>query len=460
MYYVHDKRVAVVGLGRSGAAAARLLSVRGAQVVVTDDKPAEKLEGFLQTARALPGVQLALGGLSAEAVLNADLVVVSPGVPVDHELLKAAREKGVKVIGEMELAYGYCPAPVVAITGTNGKTTTTTLTAQMLSDGGRRAVACGNIGRALSEAVFDLSREDWAVLEVSSFQLETVREFKPRVAAVLNITPDHLDRHGSMQAYAELKARVFTHQDAEDAVVLNASDRFTPALLGMTRSRRHLFGFPKDGRVNGTPGCYVVGDALELMGTKLMPLSEIGIPGPHNQENAAAAALMANLCGVEPASIAETLRRFRGVEHRIEFSGEVVGVRFINDSKGTNVDSVEKALQSFPAPIVLILGGRDKKGDFTRLLPLIRERVIRVVAIGEARSKIVSQLSGEVAVVEAGTLEEAVAGAFAAAQPRGTVLLSPGCASFDMFRDYEDRGRRFKAVVADLIRKKEAAPRG
>ncbi len=460
MYYVHDKRVAVVGLGRSGAAAARLLSVRGAQVVVTDDKPADRVGGFLQAAKALPGVQLALGGISAEAVLNADLVVVSPGVPIDHDLLRQAREKGVKVIGEMELAFGYCPAPIVAITGTNGKTTTTTWLARMLEDAGFRAVACGNIGRAFSEAVFDLAREDWAVLEVSSFQLEAVREFKPKLAAVLNVTPDHLDRHGSMQAYAEMKARVFANQDAEDAVVLNASDKFTPALSGMARARKYLFGFPKEGRVNGTPGCFIAGDALELMGARLIPLSEIGIPGPHNQENAAAAALLAHLCGVPSASIATTLNAFRGVEHRIEFCGEAGGVRFVNDSKGTNVDSVEKALQSFPAPIVLILGGRDKKGDFTRLLPLIRERVSRVMAIGEARPQIVEQLASEVPVVEAATLEEAVAGAFAAAQPRGTVLLSPGCASFDMFRDYEDRGRRFKAIVTELIRKKEAARPG
>jgi len=454
MYYVHDKRVAVVGLGRSGVAAARLLSVRGAQVVVTDDKSPDQLDRFLQTAKGLPNVQMALGGISAEAVLNADLVVVSPGVRFDHPLLAQAREKGVRVIGEMELAYGYCPSPIVAITGTNGKTTTTTLTALMLNEGGIRAVECGNIGRAFAEAVFELSREEWAILEVSSFQLETIREFKPKVAAVLNITPDHLDRHGSMQSYAEMKARVFENQDSEDAVLLNASDKFTAALAGMAKSRKFLFGFPKEGQGASVPGCFATGDMLELMGTKLLPLSEIGIPGPHNQENAAASALMAHLCGVKPPAIAETLRRFRGVEHRIEFSGEVGGVRFINDSKGTNVDSVEKALQSFPAPIILILGGRDKKGDFTKLLPLIKERVTRVVALGEARPKIVQQLSGEVVVVEAATLEEAVSGAYAAAQPKGTVLLSPGCASFDMFENYEDRGRKFKAAVADLVRKK------
>ena len=454
MYFVHDKRVTVVGLGRSGVAAARLLSVRGAQVTVTDDRNAGQLEGFLETARSLPNVQLSLGGVSSEAVLNADLVVVSPGVPFDHPLLEEVRAKGGRVIGEMELAYGYCPSPVLAVTGTNGKTTVTTLVAQMLKDAGIGAVPCGNIGRAFAEAVFDLSREEWAVLEVSSFQLETVREFRPRVACVLNVTPDHLDRHGSIQAYAETKARIFARQGGEDSVVLNASDKFTPALLGMAKGRKHLFG---RGGKSGVSGCTIVGDALELMGKRLLPLSEIGIPGPHNQENAAAAALMAHLAGAEAGSIAKTLRGFRGVEHRLESAGEVGGVRFVNDSKGTNVDSVEKALQSFPAPIVLILGGRDKKGDFTRLASLVREKVVRVVAIGEARSKIASQLSGEVAVVEAATLEEAVAGAYAATPANGTVLLSPGCASFDMFRDYEERGRRFKEIVARLQdRRKEA----
>ncbi len=457
MVYVNDKRVAVLGLGRSGLAAAKLLSVRGAQVIVADDKTPDKLTRYLEAAQNLPNVQLALGGLSADAVLNSDLIVVSPGFSIQHPLLKGALERNIRVIGEMELAYGYCPASIAAISGTNGKTTTTTLLELLLNDAGKKAVACGNIGKAFAEAVFELSREDWAVLEVSSFQLESIREFKPKVAAVLNITPDHLDRHGSMQAYVETKARLFENQDGEDAAILNASDKYTPILSGLLKARRFLFGFKKEGMGESVPGCFVVGDALELMGTRLMSTKELGIPGPHNQENACAAALMGSLCGVAPESIAETLRRFKGVEHRIEFSGEIGGVKFVNDSKGTNVDSVVKALESFPAPIVLILGGRDKAGDFTKLIPLIKERVPRVMAIGEAKGKIVSQLSGEVPVIEASTLEEALGGAYAAAQPKGTVLLSPGCASYDMFENYEDRGRKFKAAVAKLIQMKRGA---
>ncbi len=453
MHYVHGKQVAVIGLGRSGFAAARLLSVHGAHVVVLDDKTPEKLSGWIERAEQLAHVKLLLGGIDPATVANADLVVVSPGVPANHPTLEAAREKGITVIGEMELAFGYCPAPVAAITGTNGKTTTTTLAAAMIQASGQKAVACGNIGKAFSEAVFELSTEDWAVLEVSSFQLETIEEFRPKVAAVLNVTPDHLDRHQGMQEYVETKGRIFENQKPGDAALLNLSDKYTPILSTLVKSRLYFFGFPGN-KPAPKPGCYALDGKIELLGRPLLPVSELKIPGPHNVENACAASLMASLCGVPDESIAKTLRDFTGVEHRLEAAGEINGVRFVNDSKGTNVDSVLKALESFERPIVLILGGRDKASDFTKLGSLVKQKVTRIVAFGECKQKIVQQLSPAATVVEAGSLEETVNGAYAACERGGVVLFSPGCASFDMFQNYEDRGRQFKAVVAKMAQQK------
>lgn len=456
MYYVHNKTVAVVGLGRSGVAAAKLLSVRGAQVVVADDKSPDKLGTFLPGLKNLP-VTLVLGGVPSEALTPCDLVVVSPGVKSTHPALEAARAKGIPVIGELELAAAYCPAHILAISGTNGKTTTTALAARLISAGGHQGIACGNIGtKAFAEAVFELSAEDWAVVEVSSFQLETIVKFRPQVAAMLNITPDHIDRHGSMQAYVEAKARLFENQGPEDAALLNTKDKYTPLLASLVKSKVYLFGFPQSLRTLDKPGCFVVDGHLELFGRKLLPVSALRIPGPHNQENACAAALGASLAGVPDGPLAEALSAFEPVEHRLEPAGVVEGVTFVNDSKGTNVDSVEKALQSFPRPIVLILGGRDKAGDFTVLSSWVKERVTRIVALGECKAKVAAQLSDSAPVVEAQSLEEAVRGAFAACEKGGTVLFSPGCASFDMFKNYEDRGRQFKAQVQLLAAEKAA----
>ncbi len=453
MIYVHGKQVAVIGLGRSGYSAARLLSVHGAHVVVLDDKTPEKLTPFIERSKDLANTKLVLGGIEASTVLSSDLVVTSPGVPFHHPVLKRAREKGIPVIGELELAFGYCPASIAAITGTNGKTTTTTLTAAMIQAGGKKGIACGNIGKAFSETVFELSTEDWAVLEVSSFQLETIQEFRANVAAILNVTPDHLDRHEDMQGYVETKARIFENQKPGDAALLNVMDKYTPIFSNLIKGQLYLFGFT-GGKSVQKPGCFVVGDQIELLGRKLISISDLKIPGPHNLENACASALMASLAGIPDGIIAKTLADFTGVEHRLEPAGEVNGVRFVNDSKGTNVDSVMKALESFERPIVLMLGGRDKAGDFTKLAPLVKEKVTRIVAFGECKNKVVQQLGGTVTVVEAGSLEEAVGGAFTASEKGGVVLFSPGCASFDMFKNYEDRGRQFKGVVEKIASNK------
>ncbi len=459
MINVNGKQVAVLGLGRSGFAAAKLLSLHGAQVVILDDKSPEKLSAWIEKAKGLARTRLALGGGNMGELTACDLVVTSPGVPINHPILERAVEKGLPVVGEMELAFGYCAAPVAAVTGTNGKTTTTTLLTQMILQGGRKAVACGNIGKAFSEAVFELGAEDLAVLEVSSFQLETIQEFHPKIAAILNVTPDHLDRHGSMQAYVQAKGRIFEKQTGGDAVLLNASDKYTPIFSSMVQSSLYQFGFPKEGRDDGKPGCYAAGSHIELLGRKLFKISDLRIPGPHNVENACAAALAASLAGTSDEALTQTLFSFEGVEHRLEAAGEIGGVRFVNDSKGTNVDSVVKALESFPKPIVLILGGRDKAGDFTRLIPLITEKVTRVVAFGECKTKVAAQLSTATTVVEAGSLEETVKGALAASEKGGTVLFSPGCASFDMFENYEDRGRQFKTLVKKLSESRLGAAR-
>ncbi len=444
MHYVHGKQVAVIGLGRSGFAAARLLSVHGAHVVILDDKTPEKLSTWIEKSKDFPHVQLMLGGIDPATVLSSDLVVTSPGVPPAPSGVGSGTGEGNHGDRlEMELAFGYCPTSVAAITGTNGKTTTTTLLTAMINVGGRKAVACGNIGKAFAEAVFELSSEDWAVLEVSSFQLETIETFRPRVAAVLNVTPDHLDRHEGMQAYVETKGRIFENQQPEDAALLNVSDKYTPILSSLVKGQLYLFGFP-GAKGTAKPGCFVAGNKIELLGRPLMEASGLKIPGPHNLENACAAALMASLCGVSDSAIVKTLSEFTGVEHRLEAAGEIDGIRFVNDSKGTNVDSVLKALESFERPIVLILGGRDKAGDFSRLAPLVKEKVTRIVAFGECKTKVVQQLASAATVVEAGTLEETVRGAYAASQKGGVVLFSPGCASFDMFQNYEDRGRQFQ----------------
>jgi UDP-N-acetylmuramoylalanine--D-glutamate ligase len=457
MHYVNGKQIAVIGLGLSGFGAARLLSVHGAHVTVLDDKTPEKLTNWIEKIQGLSQVKLVLGGVDPIRVTSSDLVVVSPGVPVHHPVLIKAREKNVPIIGEMELSFGYCNAPIAAITGTNGKTTTTTLLETMINASGKKAIACGNIGkRAFADAVFELTTEDVAVLEVSSFQLETVKEFRPNIAAILNVTPDHLDRHGDMQTYVEMKGRIFENQKTGDSAILNVSDKYTPIYAGLVKNSLYFFGFSEAIRGDKKPGCYVEKDVIELLGRPLVKTSELLIPGPHNLENACAAALMASLSGVKDEVIAKTLRGFKGVEHRLEPAGEVSGVHFINDSKGTNVDSVVKALESFKRPIVLMLGGRDKAGDFTRLSSLVKEKVTRIVAFGECKNKVVQQLSTSATVVEAGTLEEAVNGAFVASEKGGVVLFSPGCASFDMFLNYEDRGRRFKAVVQKLAAQKAA----
>ena len=443
-------RVSVIGAARSGRAVARLLKAEGATVFVSDrdGAAAGAAEGL-----AREGIDAEFGGHSGR-VQEADLLVVSPGVPSDAPVLRSAAAAGRRVVSELEVASWFWEGDILAVTGTNGKTTTTALLGRMLTDAGITARVGGNIGTAFSELVLEGDRRATAVLEVSSFQLDHCETFRPRVAALLNITPDHLDRYGGVfDQYVASKARILMHQDAGDAVVYGADDATVRAVVA--RSAR-----PSVLRLAFTSGEAVEEGAYLREGVLMHRLQEkeqpvidadaISIPGTHNLYNAMAASLAARCVGVSPARIRATLRNFKGVEHRLEFVRELGGVRFINDSKATNVDAVRYALGSFSGPIVLLLGGRDKGNDYSVLGQPVRERVRAIVAIGESAAKVREAFGGIVPVEVAMTMEEAVVRSRRQARPGDVVLLSPACASFDWFRNYEHRGEVFKAIVQSL----------
>ncbi len=442
------RRVAVVGLARSGIAAARLLRAAEADVVATDTKP---LHALLPEARALASLGVRLVDAHAEPLREAELVVVSPGVPVDGEQLALARRRGVTVISELELGWRASDAKTVAITGTNGKTTTTALTGALLARGGRPVLVAGNIGTPLTAEALAFPREGWLVLEVSSFQLETIETFRPRLAVVLNVTPDHLDRHRTLEAYAAAKARIFENQGPEDGAVLNDDDEGAQALAPHVRgdlvrfSRRRELSrgvFVRDGWI-----------MARLAGPReaICPLDEITLRGAHNVENVLAATACACWRGVSPAEVRAGIAAFRAVAHRIEFVRKVGEVAYYNDSKGTNVESTVRALESFSEPIVLIAGGKGKGQDFTPLAFAARGRVRRAVLIGEDAPRLAAALSAEgIALTRCGSMAEALEVARRAAPPGGVVLLSPACASFDMFDNFEHRGEVFKDLVVRL----------
>jgi UDP-N-acetylmuramoylalanine--D-glutamate ligase len=464
---VKGKKVIVVGLARSGVGAANLLHQLGASVIVTDKKKPEELGPYIEELQS--GIRYSLGSHPVELFEAADLIVVSPGVPLSIAPLKAASERGIMIIGELELAYqAACSRKTafLAITGTNGKSTTTSLLDSMLKKGGFSTLLGGNIGNALTPALLEINGRskqspDFIVAEVSSFQLETVQFFKPRGAAILNITPDHLDRYGSMPAYIDAKCRIFSNQDQQDFIVLNADDPVTVELVKRAGSQLPQ----KEGNHEG-PRIYYFSRTKEITGAyhkngviyfslpglssfTLRP-SGFKIKGVHNIENAMASSVMALLSGCESGAVADALAEFPGLEHRLEFVREIDGVAFINDSKGTNVGAVVKSLESFNGPIVLIAGGRDKDGDFTGLRPFIRDKVKALVLIGEARDKIRKAVGDSTEIIMENSLGEAVAKAKELAFPGDVVLFSPACASFDMFRDFEHRGRKFKEIVESL----------
>jgi len=376
-----------------------------------------------------------------------DLIVVSPGVPYDEPHLQAARALGVPVIGEVELAARFLKGHIVAITGSNGKTTTTSLIGEILAKSGFPTQVGGNIGKPVIDMIAGSTAETWNVLEISSFPLETIETFHPKIAVVLNVTPDHLDRHRTFAGYVAAKARIFENQTASDFAVLNMDDA-TCATLAKT-VKAQVRGFSRREAVQS--GAYIKdGQILYRDGAEaivIMPLSAITLKGAHNQENVLAAVCAAMLAGAKPAQIANAVREFRAVEHRLEFVANINGVEYYNDSKATNVDATIKALESFPGGIHLILGGKDKGSDYSVLNPLLRERVKRVYTIGAAAAKIEQQMAGAAPVVRAETLETAVRKAVEAAQSGEVVLLAPACASFDQFTSYEHRGKVFKELV-------------
>lgn len=443
---VKGRKVTVIGLARSGVAAANALSSLGAAVTVTDKRTQDDLAS--ECERLSPGIKKVLGSHPEELFTGADLVVVSPGVPLGIPPIVRAAEAGVELMGELELAYRLSDSPFIAITGTNGKSTTTTLAGEVLKAAGMDVFVGGNLGNALTEEPERLKGRGWVVAEVSSFQLEAIEEFAPRIAAILNITEDHMDRYSSFDEYAKAKALVFANQTAADGLVLNADDPEVMKLAAGAGSRRIYFSRsrPVKGGVYVHDGI-VVSEVEPGKRINVMPVDEIGIKGAHNLENALAAIAICVEAGAPMPVIARVLGEFKGLEHRLEFVRELGGVSYVNDSKGTNVGAVMKSLESFDAPVILIAGGLDKHSDFTPLIPLVKERVKTLVLIGKATETMYSALGGSTRAVRASSMEEAVRMSWREARPGDVVLLSPACASFDMFKDFEDRGAKFKEAV-------------
>jgi len=445
-----NKRVLVVGLGKSGIAAARFLKARGAQVTVSDIRPA----GLIAELPSLldEGIMVETGSHGLLTFRRQDLIVVSPGVPSNTPELEQVRALGILIIGELELGASFLQGEIVAITGSNGKTTTTTLIGEILKASGRPTLVGGNIGRPVVDMVAESTAESWSVLEVSSFQLETIQSFRPRIAVVLNITPDHLDRHGSFKTYAAAKTRITENQTADDLLVLNAEDE--PTKLVAAKSKAQIYWFSPRRQVK--QGAFVHGESIFFRSREggpaepILPTDEIPLAGAHNVENVLAAVCAARLAGVQHEVIRGAVAGFHAVEHRLEFVRELDGVRYFNDSKATNVDATAKAIEAFPGGIWLILGGKDKDSDYSTLAPLLRERVRAVITIGSAAEKIETQLAGVVKIERAETMERAVAWARQQAAAGETVLLAPACSSFDQFENYEHRGRVFKELVREL----------
>jgi UDP-N-acetylmuramoylalanine--D-glutamate ligase len=453
---LRNKRVLVVGLARTGGATALFCAARGAAVTATDTRTEAEIGEAIQRLRAA-GVTLELGGHQETVIVGQDLIIPSPGVPADAPLLKAARAKGITIWSEIELAYRLLKGRLIGITGSNGKTTTTSLIAHLLETANFPVILAGNIGAPMISCVDRATPQTNIVAELSSFQLELIETFRPSISVFLNLTPDHLDRHYTMDSYAAAKARIFENQDEEDAAILNADD---PATTPLAPSRPRLYWFSRKQRV--AQGAFLRGEDLlfrhEGEEEVVMKRQEVPLVGAHNLENVLASIAAARLAGAPVHAIAKGVRSFAGVEHRLEFVAEIGGVRYYNDSKATNVDAALKALDSFPGRILIILGGKDKGSDYTVLQAPLREKAILALLIGAASEKIEKQIAGSVAIERAGTLERAVEIASEAARPGDIVLLAPACASFDQFENYEHRGRVFKGLVRQLEQQNSSRP--
>lgn len=448
---IEGKKVTVIGGARSGLAVAKLLKKMGAEVFVSDMKKPEEIKYVKFTPEELrtAGIKYEFGEHS-EKVYDCDFMVISPGVPSNAPVVKKAMELGIKVWSEIEVASWFCKAPIVAVTGTNGKTTTTSLIGHIFRTAGFKVIVAGNIGTPFSDFVLDADEKSIVVLEVSSFQLDHIESFSPRVAVLLNITPDHLDRYDSFSDYILSKFRIFKNQRGDDFAVYNYDDEIVQPYVESlnivklpfsVREKLSCGGFIDDG--------YII---LNFKNKKerILKMSDLKIRGIHNVYNSLAAALAARAMEVKDEIIRESLQSFEGVEHRLEFVREINGVKFINDSKATNVNSLWYALESFDEPIILIAGGRDKGNDYSKVYDLVKRKVKLIIAIGESKSKIYNEFKDLTNVIEVDSMEGAVKKAYDKAEPGDVVLLSPACASFDMFRDYEHRGEVFKKLVNEL----------
>lgn len=448
MFELKGKKILVIGLARTGVATSLFCAKRCAIVTATDTRSESELEDTATRLRA-EKISLQLGGYTEKILSGQDLVIPSPGVPANSEILKAAREQNIPIWSEIELAGRFLRGRLIGITGSNGKTTTTSLIEHILKNSGYSTLLAGNIGTPLIGVVEQTNLQTITVAELSSFQLEWIETFRPNISVFLNLTPDHLDRHGSMEAYGAAKARIFENQTASDFAVINADDS---ASTPYAPTKPRLFWFSRKQRV--AQGAFLRGEEIVFRNEGeeeiVLKPSEIPLPGAHNLENVLAAVAAARLAGAQPKEIAKAVRSFTGVEHRLEFVAEHNGARYYNDSKATNVDATLKALGAFPGRILIILGGKDKGSDYTVLQTPLREKAILALLIGAAAQKIESQIAGSVAIERAGTLQRAVEIAAHSAQPGDIVLLAPACASFDQFENYEHRGRVFKQLVHEL----------
>ena len=466
---LNRKNILIVGLGISGIAAARFAQKKGASVTVTDMADEKKLGSYASMAHKL-GVNMELGKHNTETFERSDLIVVSPGVPHTILPIKRAIAKGIPVLGELELAARYIREPVIAVSGTNGKTTTATLLGSMLESSGFKVFVGGNIGNPLIDYADKRETADIVVAEVSSFQLDTIDKFRPRVGVLLNITADHLDRYPDFNSYARSKGRLFENQQQSDSAVLNGSDPIIHSVTKDLRARKLIFCHQENSQAKYRENAVIRrGDPPTSANITIrmkenqkisLDLSGTNFPGRHNLENAAAASLAAIAVGGTPEGVQSALNDFKGLPHRIEYIATIDDVRFFDDSKATNVDAVIRALETFGEPIILIMGGRDKGGDFRRLLEPVQQHIKKLILMGEAKDKIISVLEEtcKERAQTASTMEDAVFSAYGSASPGDIVLLSPGCSSFDMYSSYAERGEDFCHAIGNLkkVKRKKA----
>jgi len=445
----------ILGAGRSGIAAAKLLRRNGSKVFLSDGNPIEKLKFLNEDELRKEGIEFETGTHS-ERIFENDVFVKSPGIPPDSEVLVKAGKLGKKIYSEIEIAFRFCKVPLIAITGTNGKTTTTILTGEIFKNAGYDAKVCGNVGTAFSEVVSDLKENSIVIIELSSFQLHDIEKFKPGVAVLMNITPDHIDWHGNFNNYLKSKLEIIKNQDEEDLTVINYDDDILRKNAEGIKSQRSYFSIKEDLSEVTEAGSFIKNgkliyfDKVKDITEEIMETREINIRGNHNLYNSLAAVISARAFEIKKEIIAETLRKFPGVEHRIEFVRELNGIKFYNDSKATNIDSLIVALESFDGNVILILGGREKGNDYSRIDALVNDRVKKIIAIGETREKIYDHYKGKKEIETAETFEDAIRKSYKSGVKGDSVLLSPACKSFDMFENFEHRGSEFKKFVNKL----------